>query len=97
MNAACGVDTSLSPFEVLEITQQIERELGRTKKSVGGVYSDRLIDIDLLLFDDRVIEDPILTIPHPLMCERAFVIEPMVEIAPEVIHPLTGKKLKDYM
>ena len=76
---------------------EIERELGRTKKSVGGVYSDRLIDIDLLLFDDRVIEDPILTIPHPLMCERAFVIEPMVEIAPEVIHPLTGKKLKDYM
>lgn len=97
LNAACGVDTSLSPFGVLEITQQIERELGRTKKSIGGVYSDRLIDIDLLLFDDMVLKDPVLTIPHPLMCERKFVIEPMAEIAPEVIHPLTGKKLKDYM
>lgn len=97
LNAACGVDTPLSPMEVLKETQRIERELGRTKKSIGGIYTDRLIDIDLLLFDDVVSEDPILTIPHPLMCERLFVMEPLAEIAPEVIHPLTRKKIKEYL
>ena len=55
LNAAACVETELSPLEVLQKTQEIERELGRTHKSVGGVYSDRLIDIDLLLYDDLIL------------------------------------------
>lgn len=80
LNAACSVETSLSPFEVLSVTQEIERELGRLKKSVGGNYSDRPIDIDILLYDDLHIDTPTLTIPHPLMYEREFVQKPLSEI-----------------
>ena len=94
MNAACCMETTLSPFQVLEETQTIERLLGRTKKSVDGQYADRLIDIDLLLFDDLVIDTPTLTIPHPLMHLRDFVLKPMTEIAPDAIHPVLGKKIR---
>ena len=97
LNAACAVETFLTPLEVLKETQAIERELGRTKKSADGVYSDRLIDIDLLMYDAVVMDTPELRLPHPLMCERRFVIEPLAEIAPEAVYPLTGKRLKDYL
>ncbi|WP_237040116.1 2-amino-4-hydroxy-6-hydroxymethyldihydropteridine diphosphokinase [Phocaeicola faecalis] len=88
LNAACCVETSLSPFGVLEETQSIERDLGRTKKSVDGNYSDRLIDIDILLYGDLILNTPTLTLPHPLMHERLFVMEPLAEIAPKVVHPV---------
>lgn len=97
LNAVCGVETHLQPLQVLEETQAIERELGRIQKSVDGVYSDRLIDIDILMYDNLVMTTPELSIPHPLMCQRSFVMEPLAEIAPEVIHPVTGKKMKDYI
>lgn len=97
LNAVCGVKTHLQPLQVLEETQAIERELGRIQKSVDGVYSDRLIDIDILMYDNLVMTTPELSIPHPLMCQRSFVMEPLAEIAPEVIHPVTGKKMKDYI
>ena len=83
LNAVCCVSTELTPIEVLHITQEIERELGRLKKSVNGIYSDRMIDIDILLYDDLHIQTPELTIPHPLMRERDFVIIPLREIAPD--------------
>jgi 2-amino-4-hydroxy-6-hydroxymethyldihydropteridine diphosphokinase len=83
LNAVCCVSTELTPIEVLHITQEIERELGRSKKSVNGIYSDRMIDIDILLYDDLHIQTPELTIPHPLMRERDFVIIPLREIAPD--------------
>ena len=83
LNAVCCVSTELTPIEVLNITQEIERELGRSKKSVNGIYSDRMIDIDILLYDDLHIQTPELTIPHPLMRERDFVIIPLREIAPD--------------
>ena len=88
--------TSLSPFEVLEKTQSIERDLGRTKKSVDGNYSDRLIDIDLLLYGDLILDTPALTLPHPLMHERRFVMEPLAEIAPKVVHPVL-KQTMEYL
>ena len=84
LNAVCCVCTTFSPMEVLSITQDIERSLGRLKKSVGGVYSDRVIDIDILLYDDCRINRPELTIPHPLMRERDFVMIPLQEIAPDL-------------
>lgn len=95
LNAAIGVETSLSPIEILHITQEIEKELGRTKKSVNGSYSDRLIDIDILLYDTLVLQTPELTIPHPLMTERDFVMKPLIEIAGNVIHPTREKTLSE--
>lgn len=97
LNAACCVESGLSPFDVLKETQAIERELGRMKKSVGGNYSDRLIDIDLLLYGDLILHTPELELPHPLMTERRFVMEPLVEIAPEVVHPVLGKRLGELL
>lgn len=95
LNAAIGLETSLSPIEILHITQEIEKELGRTKKSVNGSYSDRLIDIDILLYDTLVLQTPELTIPHPLMTERDFVMKPLIEIAENVIHPTREKTLSE--
>lgn len=80
INACVEVSTSLSPRQVLEATQRIERELGRTLKSVNGEYHDRIIDIDILLYDDLHINEPDLHIPHPLMEEREFVMVPLKEI-----------------
>ena len=93
LNAAICVETSLSPLEVLHRTQEIERTLGRTHKSTGGIYHDRIIDIDLLLYNKEIIQTSELTIPHPLMLQRDFVMNPLVEIAPDVVHPVFGKKL----
>lgn len=80
LNAAVRVETALSPFDLLNKTQQIERDMGRTQKSVDGKYHDRIIDIDILLYDDLHINTPKLTIPHPLMYERDFVLIPLKEI-----------------
>ena len=85
LNMAAKVQTSLQPLEVLHATQKIERSLGRTRKSVDGEYHDRLIDIDILLYDNLVMETPELTIPHPLMYQRQFVMEPLAQIAPELV------------
>lgn len=80
LNAALCVETNLSPGQLLNATQLIEREMGRTHKSINRVYHDRLIDIDILLYDDITISTPALTIPHPLMQERDFVMIPLREI-----------------
>ena len=92
LNAA--VKTSFSPLELLRITQRIEKELGRAEKS-SGVYHDRIIDIDILLYEDEVLQIPELTLPHPLMHERKFVMEPLAEIAPFVVHPVLKERIID--
>ena len=94
LNAVVLVETGLLPFDLLATTQQVERELGRTAKSVNG-YSDRIIDIDILLYDDMVLDEPTLKIPHPLILERDFVLVPLVEIAPDLVNPLTGIKYSE--
>lgn len=90
LNAALQLETSLSPLGLLEATQQIEVEMGRTQKS-NGTYHDRIIDIDILLYDDLILQTPELTLPHPLMQDRRFVMEPLLEIAPNVVHPVFKK------
>ena len=85
LNMAVKVETNLQPLQALHATQQIERRLGRDRKTADRQYHDRLIDIDILLYDDLVMDTPELTIPHPLMYQRPFVMEPLSQIAPELV------------
>lgn len=78
LNGAILVETELFPRQVLKVTQQIERELGRWHK--GTAYRDRTIDIDILLYDDITMDEPDLQIPHPFMYQRDFVLIPLREI-----------------
>ena len=80
INACVLVLTTMAPRQVLEATQRIEREMGRTMKSVDSEYHDRIIDIDILMIDDLVIDEPDFKVPHPLMEEREFVMKPLKEI-----------------
>lgn len=80
LNAVVKVRTALSPFEILDITQDVEKSLGRKEKSSNGIYHDRVIDIDILLYDDINISTPRLVIPHPRMTQREFVMTPLAEI-----------------
>ena len=85
LNAAVCCETTLTPREVLQATQQIERDLGKrkrhaTKRQKEINYQDRPIDIDILLYDDLIVDEPDLKIPHPLMHQREFVMRPLNEI-----------------
>jgi 2-amino-4-hydroxy-6-hydroxymethyldihydropteridine diphosphokinase len=81
INCCVLVETPLSPRQLLEATQRIERDLGRVEKTADDhEYHDRVIDIDILLYDDITVDEPDLKIPHPLMNERDFVMEPLKEI-----------------
>lgn len=79
-NAVTVIRTELEPFDLLDVTQRIEREMGRTHKHAKGEpYTDRVIDLDILLYDDLHLESERLTIPHPLISERSFVYQPLQE------------------
>lgn len=80
LNMCVRLLTTLSPEQLLMATKQIERELGRTQKSVNGQYHDRPIDIDILMYDDVHLDSDDLTLPHPYMQEREFVMKPLREI-----------------
>ena len=97
LNCAAVFNTETTALQLLDITENIERELGRTTKSTNGNYSDRIIDIDILLCDGEVIETPRLTVPHPLMHKRTFVLAPLAEIAPDTIHPTSGKSISELL
>ncbi len=91
-NTCIKVSTYLPPEQLILRLLSIEKELGRTRKNSEG-YSDRLIDLDILLFDDEIIFSKTLIVPHPRMLERKFALVPLVEIARNVIHPIEKKHL----
>ncbi len=94
LNAVVAVKTTLHPDEVLSDIKDIEKLQGRTeKKSVD--YEDRLIDIDILFYDQLVLETDKLVVPHPHLEKRKFVLAPMAEIAPGFVHPVLRKKIKE--
>ena len=80
LNMAVRVTTEINPYELLKVLKQLERDLGRTRKSHDGVHYDRTIDIDILLYDNLEVNSEELQIPHPRMWERDFVIRPLKEI-----------------
>lgn len=86
-NLACRATTTLTPLEVLHRLRQIECDLGRVR---ALRYGPRVIDLDLLFYDDLILDLPELTVPHPLLQERAFVLVPLADIAPELLHPKLG-------
>ena len=90
VNIALSLDTTLDAYALLDVCEQIEKELGRTTKSVNLNYSDRVIDIDILYFNNMQLATERLTLPHPRMHKRAFVLAPLSEIAPKFRHPILG-------
>ena len=90
LNACILVQTDLSPIELLTETQRVETQLGRTREVRWG---PRTIDLDILLFDEMVVNEKTLVIPHPRMTERAFVLVPLAQICPGRIHPGTGETI----
>jgi 2-amino-4-hydroxy-6-hydroxymethyldihydropteridine diphosphokinase len=95
LNMVAAIKTTLEPEELLRATQRIERDTGRTEKTLDGRYHDRPIDIDILLYDDLVIQTPELTIPHPLMHRRSFVLKPLCDIAPFLVHPVLKQTIRE--
>ena len=93
LNGVILFRTSLPPTEILNITEEIERELGRKQKTLNGNYCDRPIDIDILFYGNECIDTPRLTIPHRLLHKRLFVLEPLAGIAPQFIHPILEKSI----
>lgn len=91
-NLAVAVSTPMPPAELLAAVKGLERELGRTATFAMG---PRVIDIDVLLYDDVHIDTTTLTVPHPRLLERAFVLRPLLDLDPELQHPVTGERLAD--
>jgi len=92
LNCAVVLDTEKTPQELLAGILDIERQLGRRR---GQKKGPRIIDLDILLFGSSIVDDPGLTIPHPAMHERRFVLEPLAEIAPDALHPVLQRTIRE--
>ncbi|MFZ5940140.1 MAG: 2-amino-4-hydroxy-6-hydroxymethyldihydropteridine diphosphokinase [Bacteroidota bacterium] len=94
-NQCLALHTHLAPGQVMEAIRRIEKEMGRERKAAG--YEDRVIDIDLLFYDDLILFDEELTIPHPRIPERRFVLLPLSELAPGFVHPGSGMTVAELL
>jgi 2-amino-4-hydroxy-6-hydroxymethyldihydropteridine diphosphokinase len=95
LNAVCRITTGLEPPDLLRFLQNLEREIGR--RPGGQRWGPRPIDLDILLYDERVVDTPELKIPHPRLAERAFVLVPLCDLAPALRHPLLGKTMRELL
>lgn len=91
LDAVAQIATTLAPRALIALLKDIERKLGRTPSDVR--WGPREIDLDILLFSDMVVDEPDLKIPHPLLHLRDFMLEPICEIAPDIVHPVLKKTL----
>ena len=94
VNATIEIHTTFAPEELLQLLLNIEQQLGRTRK---GKWGPRIIDLDILDYEGIIMNSKILTLPHPEMAKRRFVLEPLSEIAGETVHPLEKKKIFDLL
>lgn len=92
LNGAAEIETDLAPQELLAVLQSVEATFGRVRDVPSG---PRTLDLDLLLYEDRIYEGPDLVIPHPRMAERRFVLEPLAEIAPQAWHPAERARIAE--
>jgi 2-amino-4-hydroxy-6-hydroxymethyldihydropteridine diphosphokinase len=92
LNCAVRLETALDPHELIDSLLSIEQEMGRHRQHIKG---PRNIDLDILLYGNLVLNDATLTIPHPAMQQRRFVLEPLAEIAPEIIHPVLRRTIRE--
>ena len=95
INSVAVFETKKTPLEALEICNKIEKELGRERNPLHKGYQNRTIDIDILFYEDIVLDTPTLKIPHPLIQERDFVLIPLKEILPNLLHPILKKEIRD--
>lgn len=95
LNAAVAIDTTLEPLDLLRTIQMIEKQLGRNRL-LEERWHERTIDIDILMYDDKIFSIPdILTVPHPYMHKRAFVLVPMLEVKSDLVHPVFQKTISE--
>jgi len=94
LNAAAALETTLDPFALFGVLQQVEARFGRVRTTRWGA---RTLDLDLLLYEDQIIDTPELTIPHPRLASRRFVLEPLAEIAPVAVEPLTKQTIAELL
>ncbi len=94
LNCVAAIETEKTPRELLKLALQVESTMGRLRMRDKG---PRKIDIDVVLFGDRIVDEPGLKIPHPAMHQRRFVLEPLVEIAPQARHPGLGKTARELL
>jgi 2-amino-4-hydroxy-6-hydroxymethyldihydropteridine diphosphokinase len=94
LNTAAEIETTLDPFGLLGALLDIEEEMGREREVTNG---PRIIDIDILFYQREVIDEEGLVIPHPSMLERDFVLKPLADLAPDLVHPETGRTVRDHL